>query len=136
MPSQSPAELITAAIAAWNAGDLDRIMADFADDAVLTRLPLAPGGGAHVGTEAIRAWIAPLLPGFHADVQVLRADGNVVTVVETVAYDSLRARGVDFDPRHLPDAHMGRQGHLHDRRPDARDGRAARPGAGVVTRSP
>jgi limonene-1,2-epoxide hydrolase len=73
----NPAELVRRFCDAWAEGDLDRLMAFFADDAVYHNIPLDPV----TGTDAIRATIA----GFTAGVEKiefrvlnLAADGDVV----------------------------------------------------------
>jgi hypothetical protein len=93
--AHDPAALADAVVAAWNDHDLDRILAFYTDDATLRRQPPFDGGRVYRGKEEIGSWVAPLLPGFRADLHERRVDGNTVTWSETVTYDWLRQRGID-----------------------------------------
>jgi ketosteroid isomerase-like protein len=56
--------------AAWNAHDLEGVMAFFTDDAVFRMEPAPPEefGGVYTGKEQIRAGVVePLMAGFHVD---------------------------------------------------------------------
>ena len=77
MASEAPIDTVRRFCAAWADGDLDAIMAFFADDAVYHNIPVAPV----VGTEVIRQTIA----GFTAsaklvefEVRNIAAAGDVV----------------------------------------------------------
>ena len=56
--------------AAWNAHDVEGVMAFFTDDAVFRMEPAPPDefGGVYTGKEQIRAGVVePLMAGFHVD---------------------------------------------------------------------
>ena len=56
--------------AAWNAHDVEGVMAFFTDDAVVRVEPPPPDefGGVYTGKEQIRAGVVePLMPGFHVE---------------------------------------------------------------------
>ncbi len=73
----TPAETVTAFCAAWETGDLDDIMAFFADDAVYHNIPVDP----LTGPEAIRAMIEMFTTGVERiefQIRHLAAAGDVV----------------------------------------------------------
>jgi ketosteroid isomerase-like protein len=86
-----PAAGVTAAYEAWNAGDVDAYLALVADDAVVD----IPGFGTHTGHEEIRAWMEGLIPlNPHMGFEILRVEGDTVTVRSTYTDDDFRALGV------------------------------------------
>jgi ketosteroid isomerase-like protein len=65
-----PVSVIKDYDAAWNAHDVDGVLAFFTDDAVFRMEPPLPDefGGVYTGKEQIRAGvIEPLMPGFHVE---------------------------------------------------------------------
>jgi ketosteroid isomerase-like protein len=65
-----PVSVIKDFDAAWNAHDVEGVMAFFADDAVVRMEPPPPDefGGVYTGKEQIRVgFVEPLMPGFHVD---------------------------------------------------------------------
>jgi ketosteroid isomerase-like protein len=90
---QDPVAVVRAFDAAWNAHDLEAVMACFAADAVVTQLPPPPDGGVHRGTEQIRRWVAAVLPGFHVDSRGHRARGDTVPWTASVRGDLFRELG-------------------------------------------
>ncbi len=83
--------------AASNAGDLDGMLAYFADDATLTTLPPppAPAPSVFAGKEQIRAWLAPQIPGLHVAPRNLQMRGTTVTWEATITADMFRQLGID-----------------------------------------
>jgi limonene-1,2-epoxide hydrolase len=72
-----PADVVRRFCAAWSDGDLDALLAFFADDAVYHNIPIAPVAG----RDAIRETIAGFTPGvdkIEFRVRNLAADGEVV----------------------------------------------------------
>jgi hypothetical protein len=95
-----PLAVVEAFNAASNAGDLDRMLEFFADDAVLTTLPppAEPEHGTFVGKAQIREWFAPQMPHLHVAPHNLRANGTIVVWEATIASDMFRQLGIDsFD---------------------------------------
>ena len=90
---QDPVAVVRACDAAWNAHDLEAVMACFTDDAVVTQLPPPPDGGVYRGKEQIRRWVAAVLPGFHVDSREHRASGDTVTWTASVRGDLFREMG-------------------------------------------
>jgi hypothetical protein len=88
-------------IAAWNGGDVERIVALFADDAVITDDfvvidPQQPAGSRTFrGLDEIRRFVQIAAPGFHADVTEHEVDADAVRFAATVSADGLRRRGID-----------------------------------------
>ena len=65
--------------AAWNAHDVEGVMAFFSDDAVFRMEPAPPDefGGVYTGKEQIRAGVVePLMPGFHVESSDHRVVGH------------------------------------------------------------
>jgi hypothetical protein len=93
----NPLAVVEAFNAASNAGDLDRMLEFFADDAVLTTLP-PPAELAHsifAGKVQIRAWFAPQMQHLHIAPRNLRANGTTVGWEATIASDMFRQLGID-----------------------------------------
>ena len=78
---------------ACNAHDLDAVMALFAEDAVVRHTPPPDGVGVYHGTQEIRHWFEPQLPGFHVDSRDLRVDGDMVRWSALMTQDLLRQIG-------------------------------------------
>ena len=75
--ADDPTSIVREFCDSWATGDLDRIMAFFADDAVYHNIPVAPVSG----TDAIRQTIAGFTTGVDKvafEVKHLVADGDVV----------------------------------------------------------
>jgi limonene-1,2-epoxide hydrolase len=75
--AQSPLSLVTDFCAAWAKGDLDAVMAFFADDAVYHNIPVDPV----TGVDAIRSTIEGFTGGIESvefQVRHIVADGDVV----------------------------------------------------------
>ena len=73
--------LLTNALhAAWNAQDLERVMAFFSDDAVIVVTPAQPGtSGTYSGKEQIREMVERNLPGMYIEATDHRVEGNKVS---------------------------------------------------------
>ncbi len=93
--AQDPSAVIRALDAACNAHDLETAMALFADDAVATHTPPPDGVGVYRGTEQIRAWFEPQMPGFHVDAHDHQVSGETVRWSALVTHDLLRQIGQD-----------------------------------------
>ena len=77
MTDSDPLDVVTRFCAAWGDGDLDAVMAFFADDAVYHNIPVDPV----VGPEAIRATLASFTTGVDSiefRVGAIAADGGTV----------------------------------------------------------
>ena len=89
--------------AAWNAHDVDGVMAFFTDDAVVKVEPAPPDefGGVYRGKEQIRtAWVEPQMSGFHVDpsdhqVTEDQEGGQRVTWRASVSGDFFRQMGAE-----------------------------------------
>jgi ketosteroid isomerase-like protein len=88
--------------AAWNAHDVEGVMAFFTDDAVIRLEPAPPDafGGVYTGKEQIRAYVEPLMADFHvesSDHQVTgyQEGGQRVTWTSIVSGDFFRKMGAD-----------------------------------------
>jgi ketosteroid isomerase-like protein len=86
-----PVVVVKALDAACNAGDLERVVALFADDAVL-KDPLA--SRFHAGQQQIREWFRPQLQQCHVTSTNHQVTGDSVTWEGTVSADMLRQRGI------------------------------------------
>lgn len=91
--TQDPLSIVRQYDAAWNAHDLEAVMACFADDAVATQTPPPPDGGINRGKDQIRRWAEGQLPGFHVDSRDHRTSGDTVTWTSTVTGDVFRQMG-------------------------------------------
>jgi limonene-1,2-epoxide hydrolase len=81
-----PISIVQAFCDTWASGDLDAIMAFFADDAVYHNIPVAPVAGA----DAIRATIAGFTTGVDKvtfDVRFIAAAGDVVLTERVDVFD-------------------------------------------------
>jgi len=79
--TDSPVAVVDAFIAAENARNVDRALALFADDAVISESPDAPPVLVHTGKEAIRAYLQRLVDGYVA-VEVINPPTLVGEYVE------------------------------------------------------
>src|SRR5690349_15023172 len=96
--SPDPVAVILAMNDLCNAGDLERVLALFSDDAVVRNLPAPdpPETGIHTGKQAIRAWLAPQLQHhLHVISQNYQAAGDTVTWDTTISEDTLRDAGIE-----------------------------------------
>jgi len=91
--AQDPVSVVRAFDAAFNAHDLEAVMAFFTDDAVVTQLPPPPDGGIYRGKEQIRRWVEAVLPGFHVDSREHRTSGDTVAWTASVTGDLFRQMG-------------------------------------------
>ena len=96
---QDPAAVIEAYVAAVNAGDLEGILALYADDAVHIALPTPDGSaGVCLGKEQFRMWYEQsVADGDRVEVEdgTLAFDGNRVTFVARLTSDPLRELGIE-----------------------------------------
>jgi limonene-1,2-epoxide hydrolase len=77
MSTSEPIDVVTRFCAAWGEGDLDAIVAFFADDAVYHNIPIEPV----TGRDAIKATVAGFTAGvdkIEFRVDNISADGDVV----------------------------------------------------------
>jgi SnoaL-like protein len=84
-----PVSVIKDFDAAWNAHDLEGVLAFFTDDAVVSMEPHPPDefGGVYTGKEQIRAgFVEPLMPGFHVDSRDHQVAGHQEGVGERVIW--------------------------------------------------
>lgn len=90
-----PEAVVTAFFEAFNAGDLEGLVAYYADDAVMH---LVPFHEPYVGKEAIRAAFAEMIAG-HATVEyeILQVEGDTVTLINRFTGDNLRALGLTLE---------------------------------------
>jgi hypothetical protein len=89
--SSDPGAVATALIAAENAGDVDRAVSLFHDDAVVN-----DANGQRVGKEAIREWQVGLAANhFTADIQQPRVEGDTATFDGTLVFDPFTKLGID-----------------------------------------
>src|SRR5947208_1879501 len=97
--ASDPMAVVQAFNEATNGGDVDRIVAFFTDDAVLTTHPSTPPDpGIYTGKQEIRAWLDPQMKNFHVDSRNFQANGETVTWDATASGDMFRQMGIDtFD---------------------------------------
>ncbi|HMA34460.1 MAG TPA: nuclear transport factor 2 family protein [Chloroflexia bacterium] len=94
--ASDPAAVVLAGLAAFNAGNIDAIMALFADNAVLTVNGGGPGGQPLVATgkDQIRAGtLAALSQHQHIVIESIQVDGDHVHVLTMLSTDALRQAG-------------------------------------------
>jgi hypothetical protein len=87
-----PVSVIKDYDAAWNAHDVEGVMAFFADDAVVRMEPAPPdgSGGVYTGKEQIRAGVVePLMPGFHTESRDHQVAGHQEGVGDRVIWASM-----------------------------------------------
>jgi ketosteroid isomerase-like protein len=84
--------------AAWNAHDVEGVLAFFTDDAVVRMEPAPPDdfGGVYTGKEQIRAgFVEPLMPGFHVESSEHQVAGDRVTWRAMVSGDIFEQMGAE-----------------------------------------
>ncbi|MCC9075552.1 ester cyclase [Litorilinea aerophila] len=92
----SDATTIQSFDAAWNAHDVDAVLAFFTDDAVITPVPPLPGGPEKfTGREEIRGFIQLLMPGFRVKSENIQVSGTTVTWWFAVYSDFFQSLGVN-----------------------------------------
>jgi SnoaL-like domain len=87
-----PVSVIKDFDAAWNAHDVEGVMAFFTDDAVVTVEPAPPdeSGGVYIGKEQIRTgFVEPQMPGFHVDSKDHQVTGYQEGVGERVIWTAV-----------------------------------------------
>jgi ketosteroid isomerase-like protein len=103
--AQDPVSVVKDYDAAWNAHDVEGVMAFFTDDAVVRMEPPPPDefGGVYTGKEQIRAgWVEPLISGFHVETSDHRVAGHQEGVGDRVIWtamvsgDAFGQTGADF----------------------------------------
>jgi hypothetical protein len=96
--AMTPEEVVTAMIAAEEAGDLEAQIALFADDAVYALLPPPPEMPEPiVGKEAIRARRAGLADvNAESSTEITGVEGNTVTTLSRYVDDELRSMGLEY----------------------------------------
>lgn len=88
-----PPAVVSAAIDAWNAGDVEGLKALFADDAVVCFPDFDET--CTTGAEEIGAWIEGLVAlNFAIEAESLEVEGDTVTVVAKVWADPTRGLGI------------------------------------------
>ena len=78
--------------AAWNAHDIEGVLAFFTDDAVVRMEPPPSDefGGVYTGKEQIRAgWVEPLMPGFHVEARDHQVAGHQEGVGDRVIWTAM-----------------------------------------------
>ena len=86
-----PISVINDFDAAWNAHDVEGVVAFFTDDAVVRIEPPLPDefGGAYTGKEQIRTgFVEPLMPGFHVESRDHQVAGHQEGVGDRVIWAS------------------------------------------------
>ena len=94
-----PVSVIKDYEAAWNAHDVEGVMAFFIDDAVLKMVPPPPDefGGVYTGKEQIRAgFVEPAMPGFHVESSDHQVAGDRVTFKAKLWGDLYRQMGAEL----------------------------------------
>src|SRR5215207_1061310 len=88
----NPVSVIKDFDAAWNAHDLEGVMAFFTDDAVVRMEPAPPdeSGGVYTGKEQIRAgFVEPLMAGIHVDSRDHQVTGHQEGVGDRVIWTAM-----------------------------------------------
>jgi ketosteroid isomerase-like protein len=78
--------------AAWNAHDIEGVLAFFTDDAVVRMEPPPPDefGGVYTGKEQIRVgFVEPLMPGFHVEARDHQVAGHQEGVGDRVIWTAM-----------------------------------------------
>src|SRR5215204_7248738 len=87
-----PVSVIKDFDAAWNAHDIEGVLAFFTDDAVVRMEPPPPDefGGVYTGKEQIRAgFVEPLMPGFHVESRDHQVAGHQEGVGDRVIWTAM-----------------------------------------------
>ena len=90
--AEDPVSVVKDYDAAWNAHDVEGVMAFFTDDAVVRMEPAPPDefGGVYTGKEQIRAgWVEPLISGFHVESSDHQVAGHQEGVGERVIWTAM-----------------------------------------------
>ena len=90
--AEDPVSVVKDYDAAWNAHDVEGVMAFFTDDAVVRMEPPPSDefGGVYTGKEQIRAgWIEPLMPGFHVESRDHQVAGHQEGVGDRVIWTAM-----------------------------------------------
>jgi ketosteroid isomerase-like protein len=90
--THDPVAVVKAFDAACNAGDIERVMAFFADDAVL-KDPVEHK--VYTGKQQIREWFQPQMRHFHVESRNHQVSGDTVTWEATLTGDIVRQMGHD-----------------------------------------
>jgi ketosteroid isomerase-like protein len=90
--THDPVAVVKAFDAASNAGDIERVMAFFADDAVL-KDPMEPK--VHTGKQQIREWFEPQMQHFHVESRNHQVSGDTVAWEATLTGEAVREMGSD-----------------------------------------
>src|SRR4051794_26884056 len=93
-----PVSVVKDLDAAWNAHDIEGVLAFFTDDAVVRMEPAPPDefGGVYTGKEQIRAgFVEPLMPGFHVESSGHQVAGDRVTWTGMLSGDALAQMGAE-----------------------------------------
>lgn len=97
--SADPATVIDAYVAAVNAGDLEEILALYADDAVHIALPTPDGSaGVCLGKDQFRMWYEQSVANadrVEIEQDTLAVDGNQATFVARISSEPWRKLGLD-----------------------------------------
>ena len=88
--THDPVAVVKALDAACNRGDIEGVMALFADDAIL-KDPVEPK--IHTGKQQIREWFVPQMGHFQVETRDHRVTGNTVTWRGTLTGDIVRQMG-------------------------------------------
>ena len=99
-----PVSIINDFDTAWNAHDVESVMAFFADDAIVKLEPSPPdeSGGVYIGKEQIRSgFVQPLMAGFHVESRDHQVAGHQEGVGDRVIWcstfyaDAFKEMGAD-----------------------------------------
>ncbi|MDE3074369.1 MAG: nuclear transport factor 2 family protein [Chloroflexota bacterium] len=92
-----PISVIRAYDTAWNAHDVEKVLAFFTDDAIVHLEPPPPPPFAAIsrGKEEIRQFVQGLMPGFHVDSTGQQLSGGRLTWRAVVASDAFKQVGLD-----------------------------------------
>jgi protease I len=96
VPPPDPAAVIKSLSAAFNAGNVDAVVAFFADDATQTQTPPPSGtSGVRTGKEQIRGFFQSMIADkFSGEVSNLKVTGDKITYTSTFSTDTYRKLGV------------------------------------------
>ncbi|CAG0943245.1 hypothetical protein ANRL1_01259 [Anaerolineae bacterium] len=96
VPPPDPMAVIKSLSDALNAGNVDAVMAFFADDATQTQTPPPAGtSGVRTGKEQIRGFFAGMIAGkFSGELSNLKVTGDKITYTSTFSTDTYRKLGV------------------------------------------
>ncbi|MFB0538058.1 MAG: nuclear transport factor 2 family protein [Anaerolineae bacterium] len=92
-----PAAVVMAEVEAMNAGDIDAVVALYADDLVVKLVPPIPPDSpdTYTGKAELRAWFEELVAvNFKMEVEILQVEGDTVTTKCRTWMDPTRQMGV------------------------------------------